>query len=68
MRKGYVKMNLLGEKIYVRKDLILEMIRRHPDEVVNYVDKETLTAIVVDSLIDEYDDEEEVPDTNTFVI
>lgn len=56
MKKGYVKMNLLGEKYYIRKDIILEMISRHPEEVVAHIDREDLTAIVIDALIDEYDD------------
>lgn len=55
MNKSYIKLNLVGDKILIRKDVVVELLKKYPEETIKHIDEDELTTIVVNTLMNEYE-------------
>lgn len=58
MKKGYIQLNIFDEKYFIRKDVIQTLLKNHTEETIKYLNRDELSKLVVNILVDKYDDEE----------
>ena len=58
MKKGYIQLNIFDEKYFIRKDVIQTLLKNHPEETIKYLNRDELSKLIVNILVDKYDDEE----------